>query len=44
MLSSPCNQCRKQELDNTEEIALICFINYRVSFPMFEKVGINGLS
>ncbi|SUC35219.1 Glutathione peroxidase homolog BsaA [Providencia rustigianii] len=42
VLSFPCNQFGKQEPGGAEEIAQTCYINYGVSFPMFEKVEVNG--
>ncbi|EPG7576881.1 glutathione peroxidase [Providencia huaxiensis] len=44
VLGFPCNQFGKQEPGSAEEIAQTCFINYEVSFPMFEKVDVNGSS
>ncbi|VUS27414.1 glutathione peroxidase [Klebsiella spallanzanii] len=42
VLGFPCNQFGKQEPGGTDEIAQTCHINYGVSFPMFEKVEVNG--
>ena len=42
VLGFPCNQFGKQEPGSAEEIARTCYINYGVSFPMFEKVEVNG--
>lgn len=42
VLGFPCNQFGKQEPGNADEIAQTCHINYGVSFPMFEKVEVNG--
>ena len=42
VLGFPCNQFGKQEPGGADEIAKTCYINYRVSFPMFEKVEVNG--
>ncbi|MDE1483390.1 glutathione peroxidase [Xenorhabdus bovienii] len=44
VLGFPCNQFGKQEPGGAEEIAQTCYINYGVSFPMFEKVEVNGAS
>lgn len=44
VLGFPCNQFGKQEPGSAEEIAQTCFINYEVSFPIFEKVDVNGSS
>ena len=42
ILGFPCNQFGKQEPGGAEEIAQTCLVNYGVSFPMFEKVEVNG--
>ncbi len=42
VLGFPCNQFGKQEPGGADEIAQTCHINYGVSFPMFEKVEVNG--
>ena len=42
VLGFPCNQFGKQEPGGTDEIAQTCHINYGVSFPVFEKVEVNG--
>ncbi|MCG5281926.1 glutathione peroxidase [Providencia rettgeri] len=42
VLGFPCNQFGKQEPGNADEIARTCYINYGVSFPMFEKIEVNG--
>jgi glutathione peroxidase len=42
ILGFPCNQFGKQEPGSSEEIASFCLKNYGVSFPMFEKVDVNG--
>ncbi|MDW2643556.1 glutathione peroxidase [Citrobacter sp. HN-141] len=42
VLGFPCNQFGKQEPGNADEIAQTCHVNYGVSFPMFEKVEVNG--
>lgn len=44
VLGFPCNQFGKQEPGGADEIAQTCLINYGVSFPMFEKVEVNGPS
>ncbi|MDE3083316.1 MAG: glutathione peroxidase [Acidobacteriota bacterium] len=38
----PCNQFGGQEPGSAEEIATFCSTNYGVSFPMFEKIDVNG--
>ena len=42
VLGFPCNQFGKQEPGGADDIAQTCHINYGVSFPMFEKVEVNG--
>jgi glutathione peroxidase len=38
----PCNQFGEQEPGSSEEIATFCSATYGVTFPMFEKVEVNG--
>ncbi len=38
----PCNQFGGQEPGSAEEIAEFCSATYGVSFPMFEKIEVNG--
>lgn len=42
ILGFPCNQFGKQEPGSTDDITQTCQINYGVSFPIFEKVQVNG--
>jgi glutathione peroxidase len=42
VLGFPCNQFGKQEPGSSEEIAEFCSVNYGVTFPMFEKIDVNG--
>ena len=42
VLGFPCNQFGRQEPGEAEEIGAFCEKNYGVSFPMFEKVDVNG--
>jgi glutathione peroxidase len=42
VLGFPCNQFGHQEAGSAEEIAEFCQINYGVSFPIFEKIEVNG--
>lgn len=44
VLGFPCNQFGKQEPGNSENIEEFCQVNYGVSFPMFEKIDVNGSS
>lgn len=38
----PCNQFGAQEPGTPEEIAEFCDINYSVTFPLSEKIDVNG--
>ena len=38
----PCNQFGGQEPGSAQEIAEFCSTTYGVSFPMFEKIDVNG--
>jgi glutathione peroxidase len=42
VLGFPCNQFMGQEPGTSEEIAEFCSVNYGVSFPLFEKIDVNG--
>ena len=42
ILGFPCNQFGKQEPGSAEEIKEFCQVNYGVSFPLFEKIKVNG--
>ena len=42
ILGFPCNQFAKQDPGTNKEISEFCLINYGVSFPMFEKIDVNG--
>ena len=42
ILGFPCNQFGAQEPGSSEEIAQFCALNFGVSFPMFERVEVNG--
>ncbi|MGC3977819.1 MAG: glutathione peroxidase [Paludibacteraceae bacterium] len=42
ILGFPCNQFAKQDPGTNEEIASFCQSNYGVTFPMFEKIDVNG--
>ena len=44
VLGFPCNQFAGQEPGNAAAITDFCEINYGVTFPMFEKVDVNGSS
>jgi glutathione peroxidase len=42
VLGFPCNQFGAQEPGSPEEIAEFCSTNYGVTFPMSEKIDVNG--
>ena len=42
VLGFPCGQFNDQELENAEGIKNFCELNYGVSFPMFDKINVNG--
>ncbi|PWK49256.1 glutathione peroxidase [Pleionea mediterranea] len=42
VLGFPCNQFGKQEPGSSDEIASFCSTRFSVSFPLFEKVDVNG--
>ncbi len=42
ILGFPCNQFGAQEPGSAEEIQQFCSANYGVTFPMFEKIDVNG--
>ena len=42
VLGFPCNQFGGQEPGTADEIAEFCSATYGVSFPMFEKIEVNG--
>ena len=42
VLGFPCNQFGGQEPGTAEEIAEFCSASYGVSFPLFEKLEVNG--
>jgi glutathione peroxidase len=42
VLGFPCNQFGSQEPGGSVEIGAFCEKNYGVSFPMFEKIDVNG--
>ena len=42
VIGIPCNQFGEQEPGTTAEIASFCSETYAVTFPMFEKIDVNG--
>lgn len=42
VLGFPCNQFGSQEPGDREQIARFCETNFAVTFPMFDKIDVNG--
>jgi glutathione peroxidase len=42
VLGFPCNQFGHQDPGSNDEINQFCELNYGVSFPMFQKIDVNG--
>ena len=42
VLAFPCNQFGRQEPGSADEIGAYCRQKYRVSFPLFAKIDVNG--
>src|SRR5712672_3927686 len=42
VLGFPCNQFGAQEPGDAGEIATFCETNYAITFPMFNKIDVNG--
>ena len=42
VVGAPCNQFLGQEPGTPEEIATFCSTTYGVTFPLFEKIDVNG--
>ena len=42
ILGFPCNQFLGQEPGTNEEIQSFCSVNYNVTFPLFDKIDVNG--
>lgn len=42
VLGFPCNQFGSQEPGTEAEISEFCDLNYKVTFPMFAKIEVNG--
>jgi glutathione peroxidase len=42
VLGFPCNQFGRQEPGDAARIGAFCATNYAVSFPMFDKIDVNG--
>ena len=44
VLGFPCNQFGQQEPGSTGEIQSFCETRFGVSFPLFEKIDVNGIN
>ncbi|MBD64149.1 MAG: glutathione peroxidase [Halobacteriovoraceae bacterium] len=42
ILAFPCNQFGKQESGTDEEIKKFCDLKFKISFPVFSKIEVNG--
>ena len=42
VIGFPCNQFHGQEPGTAEEIATFCATNYGITFPIMEKIDVNG--
>lgn len=42
VLGFPCNQFMGQEPGTSDEIKEFCSLNFNVSFPLFDKIEVNG--
>ncbi|WP_127718175.1 glutathione peroxidase [Halobacteriovorax sp. HLS] len=42
ILAFPCNQFGGQEPGESEEIASFCDLQFNISFPLMEKIDVNG--
>lgn len=42
ILGFPCNQFGHQEPGNADDIGEFCELNFGVTFPLFDKVEVNG--
>jgi len=44
VLGFPCNQFASQEPGTTTEIKQFCSTKFHVTFPLFDKIDVNGLN
>jgi glutathione peroxidase len=42
VLAFPCNQFGSQEPGDSEEIASFCDLQFNISFPLMDKIDVNG--
>ena len=44
ILGFPCNQFLEQEPGDNKEVKNFCEVNYGVTFKLFEKINVRGIS
>ena len=42
VLAFPCNQFGSQEPGSNEEISSFCDLQFNITFPLFDKIDVNG--
>ncbi|TMM46408.1 glutathione peroxidase [Colwellia ponticola] len=42
VLAFPCNQFKQQETGSNEEIQQFCDLHFKIKFPLFNKIDVNG--
>lgn len=42
ILAFPCNQFKQQEQGSNEEIQKFCDLQFNITFPLFNKIEVNG--
>ena len=42
ILAFPCNQFKQQESGSNEEIQQFCDLHFKIKFPLFSKIEVNG--
>ena len=42
VLAFPCNQFKQQEAGSNEEIQQFCDLHFKIKFPLFNKIDVNG--
>ncbi|OUR98481.1 glutathione peroxidase [Halobacteriovorax marinus] len=42
ILAFPCNQFGEQEPGTSEDIASFCDLQFNITFPLFDKIDVNG--
>lgn len=42
VLAFPCNQFKQQESGSNDEIKAFCDLHFKISFPLFAKIDVNG--